>query len=98
MNTVQFPIWQGYYIIIKKKYFLNATFRDDGSSQIPTANRYQDFWAVGAAWDISKEDFMKDQTVVDFLKLKGSIGVLGNQSTPDTHQPEHLSITHSTLT
>lgn len=67
----------------KEKYFLNASFRDDGSSQIPTQNRYQQFWAVGAAWDVSKEVFMSNQKIFDFLKLKGSIGVLGNQSTPN---------------
>ncbi len=64
----------------KSKYFLNASFRDDGSSQIPTKNRYQQFWAVGAAWDISKEEFMRNQNIFDLLKLKGSVGVLGNQT------------------
>jgi TonB-linked SusC/RagA family outer membrane protein len=64
----------------KGKYYLNASLRDDASSQIPTKNRHQQFWAVGAAWDISKEDFMQNQKIFDFLKLKGSVGVLGNQS------------------
>lgn len=64
----------------KGKYYLNASLRDDGSSQIPDANRHQQFWAVGAAWELSKEDFMSRQTYVDYLKLKGSIGVLGNQT------------------
>jgi TonB-linked SusC/RagA family outer membrane protein len=64
----------------KGKYYLNASFRDDGSSQIPTNNRYQQFWAVGAAWELTKENFMKDQKIFDFIKLKGSIGVLGNQT------------------
>jgi TonB-linked SusC/RagA family outer membrane protein len=67
----------------KDKYFLNASFRDDGSSQIPAKNRYQQFWAVGAAWDISRETFMNNQKIFDYLKLKGSVGVLGNQSATD---------------
>jgi outer membrane receptor protein involved in Fe transport len=58
----------------KDKYFLNASFRDDGSSQIPIKNRYQQFWAVGAAWDISRETFMNNQKIFDFL---------GNQSATD---------------
>ncbi|HXB42871.1 MAG TPA: TonB-dependent receptor [Puia sp.] len=66
----------------KEKYILTASFRDDGSSEIPTKNRYQQFWAVGAAWDVSREAFMSNQKIFDFLKIKGSIGVLGNQSTP----------------
>ena len=65
----------------KGKYFLNASYRKDGSSQISPANRWQDFWAVGAAWELTREEFMKNQDFFDFVKLKGSIGVLGNQNT-----------------
>jgi TonB-linked SusC/RagA family outer membrane protein len=64
----------------KQKYFLNASFRDDASSRLYNSVRDQKFWAAGAAWDITKEDFMNAQHTLDFLKLKGSIGVLGNQS------------------
>ncbi len=52
---------------------------DDASSQIPTVNRHQNFWAVGAAWELSKENFMANVHAINFLKLKASIGVLGNQ-------------------
>ncbi|MEI7627642.1 MAG: TonB-dependent receptor [Bacteroidota bacterium] len=65
----------------KGKYYLNASFRRDGSSQISPDNRWQNFWAVGGAWEISKEKFMSKQTIFDFVKLRGSIGVLGNQNT-----------------
>lgn len=65
----------------QNKYFLNASFRNDASSRIPTANRNQQFWAVGGAWEITKESFMNNQRIFDFLKLKGSVGLLGNQST-----------------
>ncbi len=64
----------------QNKYFINGSFRNDASSRIPTDNRNQQFWAVGAAWDITKENFMKSQRMFDFLKIKGSIGVLGNQT------------------
>lgn len=64
----------------QNKYFLNASFRNDASSRLPEANRNQQFWAVGAAWDLTKEGFMQGQNIVDYLKLKGSIGVLGNQT------------------
>ena len=64
----------------KGKYYLNGSFRNDASSRIPPKNRNQQFWAIGAAWDITKENFMNDQHIFDFLKLKGSIGVLGNQT------------------
>ena len=65
----------------RNKYYLNASFRDDGSSRIPQQNRYQKFWAVGAAWELSKEDFFQNIRQINFLKLKASTGVLGNQST-----------------
>lgn len=64
----------------RNTYFLNASFRNDASSRIPEKNRNQKFWAVGAAWDISRENFMQGQTIFNFLKLKGSVGVLGNQT------------------
>lgn len=65
----------------KGKYFLNASFRRDETSQLPSNNRGQNFWAVGAAWDLTKEDFMKNQTALNYLKIKGSFGQLGNQYT-----------------
>jgi len=64
----------------KAKYFLTASLRDDATSQIPTKNRHQQFWALGAAWDLTKENFMADIPQINFLKLKASSGVLGNQS------------------
>lgn len=63
------------------KYYLNGSFRRDGSSQISPANRWQNFWALGAAWEMTSEDFMSSQGLFDFIKIKASIGVLGNQNT-----------------
>ena len=65
----------------KNKYYINGSFRDDGSSRIPLKNRYQQFWSVGGAWELSREGFMQNQKYVNFLKLKASVGQLGNQST-----------------
>ncbi len=65
----------------KGKYYLNASFRRDGSSQISPANRWQNFWALGGAWELSNENFMNNVTAINFLKIKASIGVLGNQNT-----------------
>ncbi len=65
----------------QNKYYFNASIRNDASSQISPANRNQVFWALGGAWEITREKFMESQTIFDFIKLKGSIGVLGNQST-----------------
>lgn len=70
----------------KGKYMLNASFRRDGSSEISPENRYQNFIAIGAAWEMTREDFMEKQKVFDFLKVKASWGVLGNQYV-DVHYP-----------
>jgi TonB-linked SusC/RagA family outer membrane protein len=66
-----------------EKYFLTLSYRSDGSSQITGAHRYQPFWAVGGGWDLSKERFMQSQKIFDYLKIRGSVGQLGNQSTYD---------------
>lgn len=65
----------------KSKYYLNGSFRRDGSSQISPNNRWQNFWAVGAAWELTRENFMSNVSFFDFVKLKASMGVLGNQNT-----------------
>jgi TonB-linked SusC/RagA family outer membrane protein len=65
------------------KYYLTLSYRDDGSSQISGAHRYQSFWAVGGGWELTKEKFMENQKLFDYIKIKGSIGVLGNQSAYD---------------
>ena len=64
------------------KYMLNASIRNDGSSQLAPGNRFDWFWSVGGAWEISRENFMKDISFINYLKLKGSYGDLGNQYTP----------------
>lgn len=58
------------------KYLLTATFRADGSSKYQTKWGY--FPSVGLGWVLSKEAFMKNQRIFDFLKLRGSWGKLGN--------------------
>ncbi len=78
----------------KSKYLVNLSFRRDGSSDISKTNTYQNFGAVGLGWEISKEDFMQNQKVFDYLKLKGSWGVLGNQYT-SIHYPYYPLLTAS---
>jgi len=68
------------------KYMFNASFRRDGSSDISPNNRYQNFIAFGAAWEMSRENFMEKQNIFDFVKVKASWGILGNQYT-QIHYP-----------
>lgn len=64
------------------KYLLNASVRRDGSSTFSKDDRYRTFPAVSAGWVISKENFMSEQTVFNFLKLRASWGKLGNPDVP----------------
>ena len=65
----------------KGRYLFNGSFRRDGSSAFSyTGNQWQNFYSIGAGWLMSEEEFMKDITWLDMLKLKGSWGTLGNQN------------------
>ena len=61
------------------KYLLTATFRADGSSKFGANNKYATFPSVAAAWNISNEDFMKDNAIFNSLKLRVGYGQTGNQ-------------------
>ncbi|WP_430409334.1 SusC/RagA family TonB-linked outer membrane protein [Kordia sp.] len=65
-----------------KKYLLNASYRRDATSQLAPDNRAQNFWSLGTAWVVTNENFMDDFKALDFLKVKGSFGQLGNQFVP----------------
>jgi TonB-linked SusC/RagA family outer membrane protein len=60
------------------KYYLTGTLRRDGSSRF-FKNKWGTFWSVGAGWVVSQEEFLNSSEIVDFLKLKASYGVLGDQ-------------------
>lgn len=66
----------------KSRYLFNASFRRDGSSVFyKTGNTWDNFYSFGAGWVMSEEKFMKQQHVINYLKIKGSWGVLGSQNT-----------------
>ena len=62
------------------RYILSGSFRRDGSSKFAEANKWGNFYSVGAAWNITKESFMQGVTWADELKLRGSFGEVGNDS------------------
>jgi TonB-linked SusC/RagA family outer membrane protein len=66
----------------ENRYLLTASLRTDGSSKFSGNNRWGVFPSVGAGWVITQESFMKDQTIFDVLKLRGSWGKIGNVSVP----------------
>jgi len=64
----------------KDTYHFNASWRRDGSSVFGADHKWGNFPAVGAAWTVTNEKFMKDIDWLYFLKLKLSWGKNGAQT------------------
>lgn len=62
------------------KYLATASLRYEGSSKFGLNNKWGYFPAVSAGWRISEEDFMKDVSWIDDLKIRADYGVTGNQN------------------
>lgn len=62
----------------QEKYLLSLIGRRDGSSLLTKENRFRNYYSVSGGWVLSKENFLKDQSWLSELKLRGSYGLLGN--------------------
>jgi TonB-linked SusC/RagA family outer membrane protein len=62
----------------KNKYLLELSGRYDGTSKFPTNQQWGFFPSASVGWNINKEDFLKDANWLDQLKLRASVGSLGN--------------------
>jgi TonB-linked SusC/RagA family outer membrane protein len=62
------------------RYQIDFSFRADGSSKFGADNKWGYFPAVGAAWKIKEEGFLKDVNLISNLKLRASYGITGNQN------------------
>ena len=60
------------------KYMIQATVRRDGSSVFGKNNQWGTFPSVSVAWNITVENFMKNQNLFDNLKFRLGYGVSGN--------------------
>ncbi|MBL6729859.1 MAG: TonB-dependent receptor [Bacteroidia bacterium] len=60
------------------KYLLTAVIRRDGSSNFGPGNKFGYFPSASAGWVVSEESFLENNSIIDFLKLRGSFGILGN--------------------
>ncbi|WP_044269737.1 SusC/RagA family TonB-linked outer membrane protein, partial [Bacteroides timonensis] len=63
-----------------EKYYFSASYRRDASSRFHPDNRWGNFWSVGASWRINQENFMRELTWINDLKLKASFGTQGNDN------------------
>jgi TonB-linked SusC/RagA family outer membrane protein len=62
----------------KGKYLLSGVIRRDGSSNFGPENKFGYFPSGSVGWVISDEDFYGEGDLVNFLKLRSSYGILGN--------------------
>ena len=76
----------------KDKYLLTGTFRADGSTRFGKNNKYGYFPSVGFAWNLSKEEFLRNSAFVKNLKLRASWGKTGNQEFPSGASSNRLRI------
>jgi len=65
------------------KYLITGTIRRDGSSKFGEKNRWGWFPSAAVAWKISNENFLKDNSVINNLKLRLGWGSVGNQNAPN---------------
>ena len=60
------------------KYLITASGRYDGASQLAPGNKWAFFPSTALAWRVDKEDFMKNATWINQLKLRAGYGITGN--------------------
>ncbi len=61
------------------KYLLSASIRREGSSKFGVNNKWGNFPAISAGWNIAKEAFMSSASLVSTLKVRGGFGVTGTE-------------------
>jgi len=60
------------------RFLATFTVRSDGSSRLAPGNKWHTFPSAAAAWNIAKESFFSNISVVNTLKLRASYGTVGN--------------------
>ncbi|MEO7044600.1 MAG: TonB-dependent receptor [Ferruginibacter sp.] len=61
------------------RYLASFSVRRDGSSRLDPSNRFGEFYAGSVGWKIDQENFMQNVKFISNLKLRASLGQLGNQ-------------------
>ena len=66
-----------------EKYFVDFSYRRDGSSKFAKSNRWGNFFSFGANWNAKKENFLKDVEWLNELRVRASYGEVGNDAGVD---------------
>ncbi len=77
---------------INKKYLFQVSFRLDGSSRFGANNKWGNFPSASFGWIISDEPFLFESRVLTFLKLRTSVGTVGNAEIGNFDQYSFFSI------
>ncbi len=67
----------------QEKYIVNLTGRRDGSSRFGPGKQFANFGALGVAWLFSRENFLANNGILSFGKLRASYGITGNDQIGD---------------
>ncbi|PZX91928.1 SusC/RagA family TonB-linked outer membrane protein [Flavobacterium aquariorum] len=67
----------------REKYLFTGIIRRDGSSRFGGNNKFGVFPSFNLGWVVSKEEFWKENEVINSLKIRGGYGVVGNDAIPD---------------
>ena len=77
-----------------ERYLLDLSFREDASSRFGSDKRWAPFWSVGLGWNLHNEEFLKNVTFINRLKIRGSYGLTGSQN----YNPYQAMTTYKYLT
>jgi len=66
----------------KGKYLFSGVVRRDGSTSFGPDNKFGIFPSASVGWIASDEEFLQNSETIDFLKFRGSYGILGNDRIP----------------
>ncbi|UOQ96158.1 SusC/RagA family TonB-linked outer membrane protein [Hymenobacter sp. 5317J-9] len=106
-DTLLLPAYYNKYVLlsyfgratvnVQDKYLLTATLRNDNTSRFREGYRSGWFPALGLAWRVKNEAFLKDNTVISELKLRAGYGRTGQQDVGGAYdtQPRYV-VTGST--
>ena len=72
----------------KRKYLLSVAARRDGSSKFGSNRQWGSFPSVSAGWVVSSERFMQNIRPINFLKIRASYGLTGNNFFPAYYAPQ----------
>lgn len=73
------------------RYYAEFLFRSDASTKFAPKNYWGNFYSVSGGWIISKENFF-NSNVIDFLKLRSSVGILGKDDTKAWQWQQNFTI------